>query len=110
VVGRSGEAFTAYADVELVALVGGNEPAVRALVARELGALAGDEKGLDRVRETVAAYLAHGGSVEATASTLIVHKNTIRYRLAQAEELVGHPLSERRTELALALRCLEAYG
>jgi DNA-binding PucR family transcriptional regulator len=110
VAGRSREAFTSYADVELVALVGGNEPGVGALVARELGPLAADEKGLDRVRETVAAYLAHGGSVEATASTLIVHKNTIRYRLAQAEELIGHPLSERRTELALALRCLDAYG
>lgn len=106
----SDDVVTAYADVELVSLVSGNEAGVRALVARELGALAGDEKGLDRVRETVAAYLDHGGSVEATASTLVVHKNTIRYRLAQAEELVGHPLSERRTELALALRCFDAFG
>ncbi len=64
----------------------------------------------EAVDETVAAYLDHGGSVEATASTLIVHKNTIRYRLAQAEELIGHPLSDRRIELALALRCLETYG
>jgi DNA-binding PucR family transcriptional regulator len=106
----SDDIVTAYADVELVSLVSGNEPGVRALVARELGAHAGDEKGLDRVRETLAAYLDHGGSVEATASTLVVHKNTIRYRLAQAEELVGHPLSERRTELALALRCFDAFG
>jgi DNA-binding PucR family transcriptional regulator len=106
----SGDVVTAYADVELVCLVGGNEPGVRALISRELGPLAGDEKGLDRVRETVAAYLAHGGSVEATATTLIVHKNTIRYRLAQAEELIGHPLSERRTELAVALRCFDVHG
>lgn len=108
--GRSDAVLTSYADVELACLVGGNEHGVRALISRELGKLAGDDKGLDRVRETVAAYLAHGGSVEATASTLIVHKNTIRYRLAQAEELIGHPLSERRTELALAIHCLDTYG
>lgn len=108
--GGSDDLFTAYVDVELASLVAGNRPGVTAMIARELGGLAADEKGLDRVRETVAAYLAHGGSVEATANTLIVHKNTIRYRLAQAEELIGHTLSERRTEIALALRCLEAYG
>lgn len=102
--------FTAYADVELACLVAGNEHGVRSFVTRELAGLAAAEKGLGRVRETVAAYLAHGGSVEAAASSLIVHKNTIRYRLAQAEELIGHSLTERRTELALALRCLDAYG
>ena len=108
--GRSDKVLSEYADVELACLVGGNERGVRALISRELGPLAGNDKGLDRVRETVAAYLAHGGSVETTANTLIVHKNTIRYRLAQAEDLIGHPLSERRTELALALQCLDAYG
>ena len=100
--------FTAYADVELACLVAGNEPGVRALIARELGGLVGD--GLDRVRETVATFLAFGGNVDQTATKLIVHKNTVRYRLSQAEELIGHPLSERRTELALALRCLHTHG
>ncbi len=107
---RTNDLFTAYADVELACLVAGNEPGIRALIARELGALAGGEKGLERVRETLAMFLSHGGSVDATATSLIVHKNTIRYRLAQAEELVGHPLTERRTEMALALRCLGRYG
>jgi DNA-binding PucR family transcriptional regulator len=45
--------------------------------------------------------------VDMAASELIVHKNTIRYRLAQAEELIGHPLSERRAHLELALRYLD---
>jgi DNA-binding PucR family transcriptional regulator len=43
------------------------------------------------------------------ASELIVHKNTVRYRLGQAEELIGHPLSERRAHLELALRHLDWY-
>lgn len=101
---------TSYDDVEVPCLVAGNEAAVRALIRRELGALADGDAGLDRVRETVATYLDFGANVEQTATTLFVHKNTIRYRLAQAEELVGHPLTQRRTELALALRCFERYG
>jgi len=102
--------FTSYSDVELACLMGGNLPAARDLVRRELGALAGDDRGLDRVRETVAHFLQFGGSVEQTASALTIHKNTVRYRLSQAEDLIGHPLTERRTEVALALTCLEHFG
>jgi DNA-binding PucR family transcriptional regulator len=99
--------LTSYADVELACLVSGQPAGARSLVRRELGALAG--AGLERVRETLATYLASGGNVEQTADSLHVHKNTVRYRLAQAEELVGHPLAERRTELGVALACLERY-
>lgn len=102
--------LTAYADVELSCLVAGNDDGARSLVARELGQLGGDARGLDRVRETVAAYLDAGGNVDHVAATLFVHKNTVRYRLAQAEKLLGHPLTERRTELGLALQCLPRYG
>lgn len=99
-----------FADVELACLVAGNERGVRALIARELGDLAGEARGLDRVRETVAAFLDFGGNVDLTATSLVVHKNTVRYRLTRAEELIGHPLSERRTEISLALHCLKLYG
>jgi DNA-binding PucR family transcriptional regulator len=102
----SKELFTAYADVELVCLMTRNEEGARGLVERELGGLAAPDSALDRVRETVQLFLSNGGNVDLTASMLTVHKNTIRYRLAQAEELIGHPLSERRTEVDVALRCL----
>ncbi|EFQ82918.1 hypothetical protein HMPREF0063_12127 [Aeromicrobium marinum DSM 15272] len=98
--------LTAHAEHELACLVAGDDAGVRTLIGRELGGLAGAEKGLDRLRETVATFLRHGGSVDLTASQLIVHKNTVRYRLAQAEDLIGHPLTERRTEIAVALECL----
>ncbi len=100
---------TYYGDVELACLVAGDEAGTRALVARELGDLADPDPSLDRVRETLAAYLDLGASVEQAAARLFVHKNTIRYRLAQAEQLLGHPLTERRTEVGLALRCLPRY-
>ncbi|MGN6129442.1 MAG: PucR family transcriptional regulator [Nocardioidaceae bacterium] len=39
--------------------------------------------------ETIAAYLAQGGSIEATGRALFVHPNTVRYRLRRAAELTG---------------------
>ena len=96
--------------MELAALVAGNEAGARRLVERELGGLADPDPALDRLRETVAAFLAHGASVELAAAELFVHKNTVRYRVARAEELLGHPLSQRRTEVAVALACLERFG
>lgn len=102
--------FLCYADVELPCLAAGNEGAMSSFIARELGALADDERGHDRLRETVASYLTWGGNVDHVANELMIHKNTVRYRLAQAEELLGRPLTDRRTEVSLALRCFERYG
>ena len=39
--------------------------------------------------ETLRAFLANGFSAAATAETLIVHPNTISYRLRRIEELLG---------------------
>ena len=53
--------------------------------------------------ETVAAYFASGGSIEATARTLFVHPNTVRYRLKQTAELTGFSPGQPRDALALQL-------
>jgi hypothetical protein len=53
--------------------------------------------------QTLAAYFAHGGGIEATARSLFVHPNTVRYRLAQVAELTGHTPSRPRDSLALQL-------
>jgi DNA-binding PucR family transcriptional regulator len=98
---------TAYADVELACLVSKNPDAARRLVERELGGLAANDPALDPVRQTLGHYLRSGSNIVLTAKDLFVHRNTVRYRLGQAEELVGHPLTERRTEMDLALRLLE---
>jgi hypothetical protein len=39
--------------------------------------------------DTLSTYFLHGGSIEATARTLFVHPNTVRYRLKQAAEVTG---------------------
>lgn len=98
-----------YDDVELLCLLSGQGDLTRRMVAREIGPLSGADKNLALVRETVLGYLTTL-NVEATADQLFVHKNTVRYRIAKAEELLGHPLSERSTQVELALRWVALFG
>ncbi|BCY13573.1 PucR family transcriptional regulator [Actinoplanes sp. L3-i22] len=55
--------------------------------------------------ETLRAYLDENGSVAAVAGRLIVHRNTVRYRLEQIERLTGRSLTATadRVQLWLAL-------
>ncbi|GAA4082623.1 PucR family transcriptional regulator [Nocardioides kongjuensis] len=92
-----------YADVELPVLLGCS-PEVDRFMTRRLGPLAGEEEGVQRIRETLTAYLDSGGSAEEAARTLVVHRNTIRYRLGQAEEMLGQPITRISPQLAVALR------
>ncbi|TYL46058.1 PucR family transcriptional regulator [Nocardioides sp. BGMRC 2183] len=105
----SGSRVVAYRDVELLCLTAGNEELLRRMVLREVGPLCGAEKNLAMVRTTALAFLAHR-SVEDVARELYVHKNTVRYRLARAEELLGHPLTERAAQTELALRHVALFG
>jgi hypothetical protein len=102
-------ALVRYDDVELLCLLSGQGDLARRMVEREIGPLAGADKNLALVRETLLAYLTTL-NVEATADQLFVHKNTVRYRMARAEELLGHPLSERSTQVELALRWVALFG
>lgn len=90
-----------YSDVELVSLLSTNRAALGTFVARELGPLADDANAT--VRETVLAYLSAG--VGGAPARLGVHRNTVRYRLQQAEVILGHSVESRRLELHLALLC-----
>jgi DNA-binding PucR family transcriptional regulator len=64
------------------------------------------------VLETVRAVLAGGGNLEATARTLFVHPNTVRYRLRRAADLTGLAATDPRgawtLQIALALAALDA--
>lgn len=63
------------------------------------------------VLDTVRAVLASGGNLEATARSLFVHPNTVRYRLKRATELTGWSATDPRgswtLQVALALAELE---
>lgn len=102
------EPLIAYADVEVVSLLSRDRVAMHSFVGRELGALAAGDEVAARLRETVLAYLESG--MDGAAARLAIHRNTVRYRLRQAEELLGRPVTERRRELELALLCAAAVA
>lgn len=101
--------ITLFADIEVLSLLSSAGASAERFVQRTLGDLAADTETNARLRETLHALLTTG-SVDAAARHLTVHKNTVRYRVAQAEELLGAPLAGGRAEVELALRYLEAFG
>ncbi|WP_280258646.1 PucR family transcriptional regulator [Nocardia abscessus] len=105
-----GPRVTGYRAVEIAYLAGADEAAMRGLVERELGALAGRDANAARLRETLHAYLRGHRSPEATAKALGVHKNTVRYRVQRIEQLLGYPIEERGLPLEIALVCVDVYG
>jgi hypothetical protein len=92
-----------HADVALEILLMHDPERARRFVRAELGPLAEDTAEAARLRETLEASSRLGSHV-ATAEHLQLHEHTVRNRLHRAEEHLGHPLSERRTELQVALR------
>jgi hypothetical protein len=86
-----------------------NPEAARRFIADELGELAEDDERAHRIRATLLTWLAAGSQAKAAAE-LGVHENTVRLRVRCAGEKLGAALSERRTELLVALRLSEALG
>lgn len=112
ITGVKGGGLIRYSDVELVCLTtgDGSVDAMRALIARELGPLADRGESSARLRETLRVYLASGCNAGQAGEEIGVHPNTIRYRVRQAEESLGHLIEERRVHIELALRSLHALG
>ena len=94
-------------DVEVLCLVTPDDPLVQRMVRREIGPLRGGQHGRVVLRRTVL-VLENGHNVEATADRLYVHPNSVRYRVARAEGLLGRPLGERIAPTELALRIVDA--
>ncbi|MET0418069.1 MAG: helix-turn-helix domain-containing protein [Actinoplanes sp.] len=92
-----------YPDVSLEILLMSDPQRARTFVRAELGELGGDDEVAARLRETVEASHRWGSHV-TTAAHLHLHEHTVRNRLQKAAELLGRPLTERRTELQVALR------
>jgi len=93
----------AYDDVSLEVMLMADPVRARAFVAAELGELGAADALAERLRETVEASHRFGSHI-VTAEHLHLHEHTVRNRLQRAAELLGRPLTERRTELQVALR------
>ncbi|MDQ4095629.1 MAG: helix-turn-helix domain-containing protein, partial [Actinomycetota bacterium] len=71
-----------------------------------------DKSKSSHLVESIRAFIEAGGRWEQGAEALGVHRHTLRYRVRQAEELLGRDLSapEDRLEVWLALKAAEIVG
>ena len=101
-----------YTDVELACLAAGILCADgrTAFVCRELGGLVCADDATQRLRHTLRVYLKQGCDALATGELLQVHANTVRYRVRQAEQRLGHGVHQRRVQLELALEIGSVLG
>jgi PucR C-terminal helix-turn-helix domain len=83
---------------------------LRIWVGGTLTGLAADDEDHARLRDTLLVFLEAGGSYKATAEKLMLHKNSVQYRIRKAEEWLGRPASQHRPDLELALRVSRWLG
>jgi hypothetical protein len=99
-----------YRDVGLVAMLCADIDGAAMWVDATLGALAVDTPTNSKLRHTLEIFLESGGSFVATAELLGIHRNTVKYRVDQAEEIRTRPATEGRLDLELALRACRLLG
>jgi DNA-binding PucR family transcriptional regulator len=99
-----------FEHVAIAALMSDNLEDLGRWVTRTLGELARDDESMARLRETVRVFLQCGGSYTDAAALLHLHKNTVNYRARKAEEAIGHPLTERRLDIEVALLVADVLG
>jgi DNA-binding PucR family transcriptional regulator len=108
--GPSGQVVTSFADVAPLALMSGSIDLLHAWVVETLGTLADDEDHNARLRDTLRVFLEENGSYKATAERLLLHKNTVQYRVRKAEEALGRPVPQNRLPVELALLACHWLG
>jgi PucR C-terminal helix-turn-helix domain/GGDEF-like domain len=99
-----GGSAVCFGDTALDVLLTQDPVEARRFVLRELGPLADGSDMSVRLVATLRAFFEEGFSFVRAARRMGVHENTVTYRVQRAEELLGHPVSERRLEVQVALR------
>jgi hypothetical protein len=77
-------------------------------VLSTLAGLATDDEHHARLRNTLLVFLRAGGSYKTTAEQLMLHKNTVQYRIRKAQESLGRPVAI--TATTWNSRCRQADG
>jgi len=108
--GPAAPAVTAFAEVAPLALMTGSLELLRVWVIETLGPLAADDDHNARLRDTLRVFLQENGSYKATAERLTLHKNTIQYRIRQAEDSLRHQIAQDRLRIELALLAAQRLG
>src|SRR6266700_1080192 len=100
----------AFSEVAPVAMMLGSPDLLRAWVLSTLAGLADDDEHHARLRETLLVFLRSGGSYKTTAERLMLHKNTVQYRIRKAKESLGRPVAGHRHDVELALQASHWLG
>jgi hypothetical protein len=108
--GGSPPRVVTYNEVAPVAMMLRSAGLLRAWVLSTLAALATDDEHHARLRDTMLVFLNTGGSYKATAERLVLHKNTVQYRIRKAEESLGQPVGDNRHDVELALQAAHWLG
>jgi DNA-binding PucR family transcriptional regulator len=88
----------------------GSAELLRAWVLSTLAGLAADDEHHARLRDTLLIFLQAGGSYKRTADQMILHKNTVQYRIRKAQESLGRPVGDDRHDVELALQASQWLG
>jgi DNA-binding PucR family transcriptional regulator len=108
--GPSGPRATSFSEVAPLALMASSVELLRTWVHETLGQLADDDDQHARLRDTLRVFLLENGSFKATAERLILHKNSVQYRVRKAEEALGHPVADNQLAVELALLASQWLG
>jgi DNA-binding PucR family transcriptional regulator len=99
-----------FSQVAPVAMMLTARELLRPWVLSTLADLASDDEHHARLRETLLVFLQSGGSYKTTAQQLMLHKNTVQYRVRKAEESLGRPAGDNRLDVELALQASHWLG
>ena len=110
VASRLRQRVTCYDDVALESVLLGDAPAARRFTERELGPLVASDAKTRVLLDTLQGYLQSGFNAAATAAVINVSDRTVAYRIHGIEELLGHSVLARSTELAAAVRLHHVLG
>jgi len=102
--------MVAFGEVAPVAMMLGSAELLRAWVHSTLAGLAADDEHHARLRNTLLVFLESGGSYKAAAERLMLHKNTVQYRIRKAQESLGRPVGGNRHNVELALQASHWLG
>ena len=108
--GGSPPRVVTYSEVAPVAMMLSSADLLRTWVLSTLGGLATDDEQHARLRDTLLVFLDTGGSYKSTAERLVLHKNTVQYRIRKAEESLGRPVGKNRHNVELALQASHWLG
>jgi len=92
-----------HRDVELATILCANIDHARDFVQRTLGNLATRGEREDKIRETLWLYLTSERSILSVSKQQYISRNTVTYRIKQAEHAIGRNLEHDRLNIQAAL-------